>query len=88
MSRSVNAADLSRTFTREFEVDGDKCLVIHQSEIGDVGCVVWDAAIVLSSYMRTNDFILHDRRNVLEGKRVIELGAGTGVVGIHAAALG
>ena len=48
---------------------------------GDTGVVVWDAAIVLSKYLETI-------RDQLRGKCVLELGSGTGAVGICAAALG
>ena len=83
------AAPIDRLFVREFDRKDGSVLMIKQSEVGDVGCVVWDAAIVLSCYMETSDF--HDvitNNNILAGKRVIELGAGTGLVGLQAASLG
>ena len=43
--------------------------------------VVWDAAIVLSKYLETI-------RDQVRDKSVLELGSGTGAVGICAAALG
>ncbi|TRZ00992.1 hypothetical protein DNTS_033376 [Danionella cerebrum] len=46
-----------------------------------VAAVVWDAAIVLCMYLEAGNVDL-------KGKRVIELGAGTGLVGIVAALLG
>ncbi|XP_061163828.1 protein N-lysine methyltransferase METTL21A-like [Saccostrea echinata] len=46
-----------------------------------VAAVVWDAAIVLSEYLEAGN--VH-----LEGKRVLELGAGSGLVGIVATLLG
>ncbi|XP_071510468.1 protein N-lysine methyltransferase METTL21A-like [Diadema antillarum] len=49
-----------------------------------VAAVVWDSAVVLCEFLesqcKTGDLILH-------GKRVIELGAGTGLVGMVATAL-
>ncbi|KAK7915645.1 hypothetical protein WMY93_011406 [Mugilogobius chulae] len=46
-----------------------------------VAAPVWDAAIQLSNF-------LVERRVELKGKRVIELGAGTGLLGIFAARMG
>ncbi|GAX73805.1 hypothetical protein CEUSTIGMA_g1256.t1 [Chlamydomonas eustigma] len=58
----------------------------------DAGAVVWDAALVLSH------FLIHSQEvsslqatsgpTGLKGKTVLELGSGTGVVGLVAAALG
>lgn len=42
---------------------------------------MWDGAIVLAKYLELNPWLV-------QGKRVVELGAGTGVVGLVAAALG
>ncbi|XP_077131838.1 protein N-lysine methyltransferase METTL21A [Ranitomeya variabilis] len=49
-------------------------------ELG-VAAVVWDAAVVLCMYIEAGGINLH-------GRSVIELGAGTGLVGIVAALLG
>ncbi|XP_019410167.1 PREDICTED: protein N-lysine methyltransferase METTL21A isoform X2 [Crocodylus porosus] len=46
-----------------------------------VAAVVWDAAVVLCSYLETGAMDLQERS-------VIELGAGTGLVGIVATLLG
>lgn len=46
-----------------------------------VAAVVWDAAVVLCTYLETGDVDLR-------GRSVIELGAGTGLLGIVAALLG
>ena len=79
----------SNTFIRKIEMF-DECLegksldlVIHQLEIGDEGCVVWDAALVLLKYLLTSHGIKHIYQN-----HVIELGSGTGVVALTAAAAG
>lgn len=72
------------TFVRELEL---QCglLHIHQLLVGDVGCVVWDAALVLSGYVET----LETRSpGYWKNTRVIELGAGTGIVGLVAACYG
>lgn len=82
-------ADDSRYFVREIEKNDGYVLNIKQCYLGDVGCVVWDAAIVLAKYLETKCF--HDPSsglNVWAGKRVLELGSGTGVVGLMAATMG
>ncbi|XP_075229926.1 protein N-lysine methyltransferase METTL21D-like isoform X2 [Lycorma delicatula] len=53
--------------------------------MGDVGCVVWDAAIVLSKYIET---LSNKNKLNLKRMRVIELGAGLGCVGLTAACCG
>ncbi|XP_013084076.1 protein N-lysine methyltransferase METTL21D-like [Biomphalaria glabrata] len=85
-SSNTNAVDLTKLFSRNFELqninDGTITdITFDQSAVGDVGCVVWDAALVLCSYI---DKI----RNVVQNKSVLELGSGTGAVGIVTAALG
>ena len=77
--------DLTKLFVREFEKNDGTVLRFHQSEIGDVGCVVWDAALVLSKYLETADF---SNGEDLKSKVVVELGSGTGAVGLVAASLG
>ena len=68
-------ADLSKTFVREIEIF-NSTLSIHQAYIGDVGCVVWDAALVLAKYLEKT------RKTDLNNRTVLELGAGTGIVGL------
>ena len=81
--------DPKNLFVREFTRKNDTVLVINQCEVGDVGCVVWDAALVLSSYLETKDFQDNSgQTSLLRDKHVIELGAGTGIVGLQAACLG
>ena len=58
-----------------------KTVELDQRSEGDTGVVVWDAAIVLSKYL---ELIAED----LAGRVCCELGAGTGAVGLCAAALG
>lgn len=72
------------SFEREIECK-DGILRIKQAEVGDESCVVWDAALVLAKYLQAEHFCTKDR---LENKQVIELGAGTGVVGLMAASCG
>jgi len=72
------------TFEREIECNHGT-LRIKQAEVGDESCVVWDTALVLAKYLQTERFC---SKEGLANKRVIELGAGTGVVGLIAAACG
>ena len=58
-----------------------KSVELDQNSEGDTGCVVWDAAIVLSKYLELI-------AGQLAGRVCCELGAGTGAVGLCAAALG
>ncbi|KAF8412832.1 hypothetical protein HHK36_000803 [Tetracentron sinense] len=76
---------------REVEIAGKK-LIIH--ELDDVidpvtgraltGSWVWDSSLVLSEWMLSHGLVEFD----LQGKIVIELGAGTGLPGLTAALLG
>ena len=84
------SVDLSNLFVREIERNDGTEIKISQSSVGDVGCVVWDAAIVLTKFLETPFFrsLYGTNDQDLGGKRVVELGSGTGVVGIQAACLG
>ncbi|XP_059209553.1 protein-lysine methyltransferase METTL21D [Centropristis striata] len=76
-------------FVREIEKNDGSTLKLKQCYLGDVGCVVWDAAIVLAKYLETKQFYDPSSGvNVWAGRSVVELGAGTGVVGLMAATLG
>ena len=68
-------------FQREIEFSKG-ILTINQSYIGDVGHVVWDAAISLAKFI-DGDWFLNTKEFI--GKNVVELGSGTGLVGIVAA---
>ena len=76
-----------KTFEREIEC-GHGTLRIKQAEVGDESCVVWDAALVLAKYLQKLHLSNKATEEGLENKRIIELGAGTGVVGLMAAACG
>ncbi len=60
-----------------------KEVLVEQEFEGAEAVVVWDAALVLAYFLQR-----HQKELALKGKRVIELGAGTGVVGLVVAALG
>lgn len=81
-------------FTREIEFPSvGKSLLLSQENEGDVGCVVWDAAIVLAKYLENQCFLQKPQNSdmkkpLLFGCHVVELGAGTGCVGLAAALLG
>ncbi|KAF7704449.1 protein-lysine methyltransferase METTL21D [Silurus meridionalis] len=76
-------------FVREIEKTDGSVLKVYQYSTGDVGCVVWDAAIVLSKYLETDQFCnSRSGASTWSSKHMLELGAGTGVVGIMAASLG
>ena len=74
----------SSYFVRELEYGG-KTLRIKQLYVGDVGCVVWDAAIVLCKFLENGEFFPPGYWN---GKRVVDIGSGTGVAGLAAAVMG
>ncbi|XP_067847120.1 protein-lysine methyltransferase METTL21D [Heptranchias perlo] len=74
-------------FLRAVERRSGVELRIKQRSAGDVGCVVWDAALVLAKYLETSGFY-RDGLHSFTGKSVVELGSGTGVVGLMASALG
>jgi len=59
---------------REIQVF-DHTLLIEQEFSGELGATVWDAAIVLAKYLTTFP-------DYFRNKRIIELGSGTGVVGL------
>ncbi|XP_071780305.2 protein N-lysine methyltransferase METTL21D [Centroberyx gerrardi] len=82
-------AEQSSYFVREIEKNDGCILKMKQCYKGDVGCVVWDAAIVLAKYLETKQFWdAASGVNAWADRDVLELGAGTGVVGLMAATLG
>ncbi|KAM9645378.1 protein N-lysine methyltransferase METTL21D isoform 2-T2 [Trichechus inunguis] len=79
--------DTLRSFVRTLEKRDGTVLRLQQYGSGGVGCVVWDAAIVLSKYLETPGFS-GDGAHALSQRSVLELGSGTGAVGLMAATLG
>ncbi|DBA98948.1 hypothetical protein WJX77_006801 [Trebouxia sp. C0004] len=68
--------------SRQIDVNNHTLTIEEHTELeNEAGAVVWDAALVLLNYFCTDP-------GLLQGKRCIELGAGTGVVGLTAALLG
>lgn len=63
---------------REFEVNNGKVSVVQRLELGHAG-TVWDGALVLLGYLNKHR---EESAALFEGKVVLELGAGTGIVGL------
>uniref|UniRef100_T1JII1 Methyltransferase small domain-containing protein n=1 Tax=Strigamia maritima TaxID=126957 RepID=T1JII1_STRMM len=76
------------TFVREIVLKSNFILRIHQSAVGDVGCVVWDAALVLIKFLEMDEFFNENGTHTMENRTVLELGAGTGAVGLAASVFG
>ncbi|XP_036607864.1 protein-lysine methyltransferase METTL21D isoform X1 [Trichosurus vulpecula] len=77
------------SFVRPLEKRDGTVLRLQQYGSGGVGCVVWDAAIVLAKYLETQHFSgAAAGTHALLRRSVLELGAGTGAVGLMAATLG
>ncbi len=72
-------------FLREYETKTSKTLRINQIEYGDVGCVVWDASIVLAKYL---EILINEAKIDFSGLSIIELGAGTGLISVLMASYG
>lgn len=85
----ANLSEEGNYFVRELEKNDGCVLKVYQCLKGDVGHVVWDAAIVLSKYLETQGF-LNSSAGVSSwaSTNVLELGSGTGIVGLVAATLG
>lgn len=65
------------------DVEGVEVRLAQESS-GAEAVVVWDAALVLAHFIEKHAV----RLGLTEGNKVVELGAGTGAVGLVAAALG
>lgn len=62
-------------------------IIVPQKPIGDEAVVVWDAALVLAHFLEKHQDHLKLHRQGVR-KHVIDVGAGTGAVGLTASALG
>lgn len=69
----------ARGFSPRLKLNLD--IIEGEAQTVDSGSLIWDAGRVLSEY-------LTDNMSQVSGKRILELGAGTGVVGLTAASLG
>eukprot|EP01104_Vermistella_antarctica_P013588 TRINITY_DN4138_c0_g1_i3.p1 TRINITY_DN4138_c0_g1~~TRINITY_DN4138_c0_g1_i3.p1 ORF type:complete len:238 (+),score=54.30 TRINITY_DN4138_c0_g1_i3:219-932(+) len=65
------------------EVAGRSLSIVEKPELNSTGTKVWESSVVLSKYLEHTR-----RRNPLKGKKVVELGAGCGIVGMTAGVLG
>jgi len=85
----VNRKDKKIRFEQDYEHsldDGVTKLIIKQADAEqDVGSTVWTAAIMLSKYMEHHYGTMAQQ---LQGRECIELGSGTGLVGLVLASLG
>ncbi|XP_049804793.1 protein N-lysine methyltransferase METTL21D-like isoform X2 [Schistocerca nitens] len=72
-------------FVRKLDIGLISPLTLYQKEVGNVSCVVWDAAIVLAKYLEVEN---SRNKSWLKGSSVVELGAGLGCVGLTASCLG
>ncbi|XP_023480653.1 protein N-lysine methyltransferase METTL21D isoform X2 [Equus przewalskii] len=86
-AREAPVEDLLQNFVRVLEKRDGTELRLQQYGSGGVGCVVWDAAIVLCKYLETPGFS-GEGAHALSRRSVLELGSGTGAVGLMAATLG
>ena len=82
------------SFVREISC-GERTLQVKQLLVGDVGCVVWDAALVLAKFLENPihfpppaSCCTPDCVSFWKDKKVIDIGSGTGVVGLAAGVLG
>ncbi|XP_068938418.1 protein N-lysine methyltransferase METTL21D isoform X2 [Petaurus breviceps papuanus] len=89
MAAAAETEEALCSFVRPLEKRDGTVLRIQQYGSGGVGCVVWDAAIVLAKYLETQHFSgAAAGTHALRQRSVLELGAGTGAVGLMAATLG
>ncbi|XP_074522613.1 uncharacterized protein mettl21ca [Halichoeres trimaculatus] len=74
--------NITRRLDRDIYHYAGQDIVIHES-IDSFGAVMWPAALALCSFLNNNREMVN-----LQGKEVLELGAGTGLVSIVASLLG
>ncbi|KAG5179856.1 putative methyltransferase-domain-containing protein [Tribonema minus] len=67
-------------------VRGGEICIAQQPGSGNLGTSVWDASVILVHYLNDNSKQFNQR--TMDGKRVLELGAGCGLAGIYCATLG
>jgi len=93
IGRSDSDPTPSTTTSRPIEVtraDPEGCqgrsveILAPQKTLGDEAVVVWDAALVLAHFLERHQIDL----DLASGLHVVDVGAGTGAVGLTASALG
>ena len=80
-SFDFSCASLARKFSRRsFRITTDDEIFIREMNIlqGALGCAVWDGAVICSRWIAAK------AQNILDGRAVLELGCGAGLVGIVA----
>ena len=75
--RRLDLGPLTPTNSEPLEV------LVPQKDVGEEAVVVWDSALVLSYFL-----VKHCQEFLSSKTQVLELGAGTGAVGLVTAALG
>ncbi|CAM9222964.1 unnamed protein product, partial [Discosporangium mesarthrocarpum] len=68
------------------EVCGHHLNIIQDPNSNNLGTTIWDASVILVSYMERNPQLYSSRK--LAGKTVLELGAGCGLAGMYFALMG
>ncbi|KAJ3743364.1 putative methyltransferase-domain-containing protein [Lentinula detonsa] len=79
---SLNGKTLRLEFESNNEVQGSISISLQVDASPGCGGIVWPAGQILSSYL------IKRGSELLQGRRVVELGSGTGLVGLIAAKLG
>jgi predicted nicotinamide N-methyase len=69
--------------------DSDPLLIRIEEEVSDLtGCRIWDTCVLMAKYFEKHFGPGGDQAGALIGKRILELGAGAGLLGCVLAALG
>ena len=71
----------------ELQINGAPLIIANQDHKGndDTGLAVWDGAVVLAKYI---EHLEGQGQCIVRGRRVLELGCGTGLCGIACAMMG
>lgn len=67
--------------SRSVDINGKTITVNQDLSLSHAG-TVWDGALVLAYYLDKNRSVAHE---YIEGKNVLELGSGTGILGLATA---
>lgn len=66
---------------RDVQVDVEQRRGSDEADVDRTGCLIWPTSVIFCRY-------LCDRVSLLQGRRVLDMGAGTGLVGLVASRLG